>query len=266
MDTKDYDSLGNDIALQTAANQQTAQAQQTQATQYYLQEQEKNLAEAQLDVETTLKHLYYRLRQEVQTPQDDGTMKWVPLDDKTKRRLTDDGVERIMEIMSFYINKENLLSNFSEEQINRIMLTFRLAFSANILMRYKIYFRSPAFEECQAILEKKLDEKAKIKLYALNLANKEGTHKQIKKDLIKGIEDRIEYEIDKIKEGKLKENLSEFELLFEQLSQMVLATLNRAWKGEERGSLRRHTNIAEIIGSRSQVPKETGGLFKWGRR
>jgi len=60
--------------------------------------------------------------------------------------------------------------------------------------------------------------------------------------------------------------LSEFELLFEQLSQLVYATLNRAWKGEERGSIRRHTNISEIIGARPQQQQE-GGLFsKWGRK
>ena len=58
--------------------------------------------------------------------------------------------------------------------------------------------------------------------------------------------------------------LSEFEMLFEQLSQLVFATLNRAWKGEERGSIRRHTNISEIIGSRPNMPKESGGMFsRW---
>ena len=45
---------------------------------------------------------------------------------------------------------------------------------------------------------------------------------------------------------------------------MVFATLNRAWKGEERGSLRRHTNISEVIGqSPRQQMQETGGIFRW---
>lgn len=240
--------------------------QQAQATQYYVQEQEKLFAEAQLECETTLKTIYYRLRQDILKPDKDGNLGWIPIEDQTKRRLTDDGVERIMELMSFYINKENLLSNFSEEQINRIMLTFRLAFTGNILMRYKIYFRRPSFEECKAILEKRVEERAKMRAFASELLGKEVSEKTIKEEMLEEMEERIEYEIEKIREEKSKENLKEFEMLFEELSQMILATLNRAWKGEERGSLRRHTNITEISTTKPPVVEGRGGIFNWRRR
>jgi hypothetical protein len=39
--------------------------------------------------------------------------------------------------------------------------------------------------------------------------------------------------------------------------------LNRALNGEERGSLRRHTQMLEMIGASTQQAKETGGMFKW---
>lgn len=47
-------------------------------------------------------------------------------------------------------------------------------------------------------------------------------------------------------------------MIFESLSQLVFAILNRAWKGEERGSIRRHTNISEILGKNSPMDYENG--------
>lgn len=231
------------------------------------QEIDKTIAEAQLEVETTLINIYYRLRQDFQMPDNKGRMQWHPIKDPKKRRLTDEGVERIMELMSFFINKENLLSNFTEDQIKQIMLTYRLAFSANIFMRYQIYFREPTVNECKEIILESIEKQIETKKFTLEIRGLELDVKTIRKQIIDELD--IEKEIEKIRKEKLKENLSEFELLFEELSQMVLATLNRAWKGEERGSLRRHTSISEVIGSGRPMmmkPKESRGLFKWGRK
>ena len=55
-------------------------------------------------------------------------------------------------------------------------------------------------------------------------------------------------------------------MIFTQLNALVEATHNRAWKGEERGSLRRHFNISEVIGGKSPIPESKGGFFGWGKR
>ena len=89
-----YNPAMDDAA--TAA--QLAQSNATQAqSQYYMQEQELNLAEAQLECETTLTMLYHQLRQDERTITEQGTIKWEVIKDVKKRRLTDDGVNRIME-------------------------------------------------------------------------------------------------------------------------------------------------------------------------
>ncbi|HUU87843.1 MAG TPA: hypothetical protein VMX17_08830 [Candidatus Glassbacteria bacterium] len=257
----------NEELLQQAAiaGQAGQIAQSAAAAQYYTEEKEKSIAEAQLEVEVTLEKLYHLLKQDVFRDVDKGRMDWVAITDDKKRVLTDEGVDRIMQTMSFYINKENLLSNFSETQINNIMLTFRLALNANFFMRYNTIFRQPSFEECKAILENRLKEQKEIKKYAIEMLGEKPDEEKIKQEVFKEVENRIEKEIQKIKEEKRKENLREWELLFEQLSQMILATLNRAWKGEERGSLRRHTNISEVLGRTSPIQKE-GGMFKWIKR
>lgn len=248
-------AIGNDVSQQAAQNAQT---------QYHLQEQEKNLAEAQLECNTTLINLYRQLRQEQMIVSDEN-ISWEEIKDAKKRRLTDDGVNRIMELMSFYINKENLLSNFNEDQINSIMLRFRLAFSANILMRYKIYFRQPSFEECKTIFKERIRTQTDLRVFAGEMIGKKLESKKVEQKLLSEYENRMEYELDKIKDEKKKEMLSEFELLFEQLSQLVYATLNRAWKGEERGSIRRHTNISEVIGgsANKEQTQRRGNFFRW---
>ncbi len=253
MDEKEREELYQTTGL---AQQAGDQAHKAAATEFFLEEQYKSLAEAQLEVETTMKNLYHRLRQDIYKPDEKNEkMSWHPIGDAKKRKLTDDGVEKIMEIISWYVNKENLLSNFDEDQINNIMKDFRLAVTANILMRYKIYFREPSIEECKEILDKRLKEHMKIKGYSYEVLDKEIDEKKIKEEVLSEVGQRIEYEIKKIRETKLKENLSEFELLFISLSQLVLATLNRAYRGEERGSLRRHQSIQEIIGGKPQMPK-----------
>jgi len=257
-----------DLIMQQAglATQAGQMAQQAAASQYYVDEKEKSIAEAQLEVEVTLEKLYHMLKQDVWRDVDQGRMDWVAIKDDKKRVLTDEGVDRIMQTMSFYINKENLLSNFSEQRIDTIMLTFRLALNANFFMRYDTIFRQPPFAECKAILENRLKEQEEIKKYAVEMLGGKPDEEKIKQEVFKEVENRIEKEIQKIKEEKRKENLREWELLFEQLSQMILATLNRAWKGEERGSLRRHFQISEVIGGKPPSMQQSGGWFGFGGR
>ena len=163
-----------------------------------------------------------------------------------------------MQIMQSYINKETLLSNFDAKMIARRMLKFCLSLNALMFMKYEIYFRSPTLEECQAILQSRINEKVKRKVMNLELMNKEYDKEELKEEVLKEIEPQIEYELDKIKAEKIKLNLREFEMIFTQLEALVEATHNRAWKGEERGSLRRHFNISEVIGGKSPVPEKKG--------
>lgn len=258
----------NELFETTGINAQASQqAQQAAATQYYLEEQNKTLAEAQLEAEKIMANIYHRLNQDEYKPDANGIFQWKEISDKSKRTLTDDGINKIMEVMSWFVNKENLLSNFTEEQINEIMLTFRLSFSANILMRYKVYFREPSFEECRRILNEKIKEQGKVKQYAYEIAGNKKSDKEIENEMLSEIEGRVEYEIEKIRERKLKENLAEFEMLFESLSQIVFATLRRAYHGEERGSLRRHTNISEINSYGGHPPQRQGlSGFGFGRK
>ena len=250
-------------AIHKAIHEGNAYAGQAQNLQYQMEEVEKNLAEAQLDCEETLTKIYHLLKQDVLKPNAQGVLEWQPISDSKKRVLTGEGVDKLMQIMQSYINKETLLSNFDNKMIARRMLKFCLALNALLFMKYEIYFRSPSLKECQEILQSRIDENIKKRVMNLELLNKEVDKEKIKEEVLEEIEPQIEYEIEKIKDDKKKLNLREFEMIFTQLEALVEATHNRAWKGEERGSLRRHFNISEVIGGKSPIPEKKGF---WGGR
>lgn len=261
MNNEEIDNLSQQAII---AGQIGQHAQSVAATQYYSQEQDRTMADTQLEVVSLLEEIYHNLRQDETELKEDGTISWKENSNPEQRFLTDKGVERIMQLMKFYVNKNTLLSNFTEEQIKKRMLEFSLALNANIFMKYEHYFREPTLEECKEVLRKRVEEKVKIKMFANEFLNLVPDKERITDKILSNIGNRIEYELQKIKEESRRNNLREYELLFVQLKAVVEATHNRAWRGEERGSLRRHMNVSEIIGSPNQRNvKESGGSFKW---
>jgi len=265
-ETQPYNEVGDQVGLHNASQQGALIANQSRQLQYQMEEGEKNLAEAQLDCNETLTKINHLLKQDVLKVNEGGVLDWEDIDDEKKRVLTNEGVDKIMQVMQSYINKETLLSNFDEKTIARRMLQFSLSFSALIFLKYEIFFRSPNLMECKEILKDRIDEKISNKQMTADILGKDFNEVEIKRTILNEMEERIEYELDKIKSEKTKLNLREFEMIFTQLNALVEATHNRAWKGEERGSLRRHFNISEVIGGKSPMPEKQGGFFGWGKR
>ena len=198
---EDYSQILEQSAL---AGQVGQQAQMSSATQYYMEEKQRSLADAQLEVESTLSKLYHLLRQDRWREKENerGNFEWIPIEEN-KRVLTEEGVDKIIHVLNSYINKENLLSNFDEKQIDRIMLTFRLALNANIMMKYSTIFRQPTFEEAKIIMEHRLKERENVKEYALEILGVDVsnvTRLLIKTEILKEVEKTIEKELIKIRE------------------------------------------------------------------
>lgn len=243
------------------------QAMSSAAAQVYLDEQSKALAEKQLDVKKIRRECYYLLKQYSWNPSEDGNVEWGPPQDIRKTTLTEWGVDRIMQIIHFFINESNLLSNFSEEQINYLMLKFLSEMNDLMLLKYEFLFRIPDFDEAKEILEAKIKERKKLKVFTFEVLGKKVTSEQEKKiedNLYLEIEKTIEAEIDKIRKESKRERIREYGMLIAQLEVIVLGALSRALNGEERGSLRRHTQMLEMLGGGNQITKENSSLLsKW---
>jgi hypothetical protein len=144
------------------------------------------------------------------------------------------------------------------------MLLFCQAMNGFVFQKYEVIFREPTFEECQAIFEKKIDEKKKLKMFVKDFLGNDYTEQEITDEIEKELEGKIAIEIDKIKDELISLQLKEYDLLLEEIESQVWATYNRAFGGEERGSLRRHTQFSDIRTS-SPMPqqKQGGGIFSW---
>ena len=181
---EDYNEVAERVGVHTAAQQGTLLANQGQQMQYQMEEVEKNLAEAQLDCEETLTKIYHLLKQDILKPNAQGVLEWKNIIDEKKRVLSEEGVDKIMQIMQSYINKETLLSNFDEKMIGRRMLKFCLAFNALMFMKYEIYFRTPSLQECQKILQSRIDDKITRKRMNLQLMGKPVNESELKKEVL----------------------------------------------------------------------------------
>jgi hypothetical protein len=258
MDSEEVNATMEQLAM---AGQVQQQGNMNAQAQMYQQEQDRGLAEAQLECERILKKIRHLLKQDVKVFDAKGKLYWKETQDKD-RTLTELGVNRIMQTMECYINKESLLSNYDEKIINRRMLELSLALNGLFYAKYELYFRTPTIEEAVNIIKDRIQDKIKIRSYAHEIMGREHDKKQIEKETVAEMEKIIDTEIEKVQKQRMKLNLAEYELLFVELIAMVESVHQRAWKGEERGSLRRHTSISEVIGQMPQQKKE-GGFFKW---
>ncbi len=263
MDPEETEQYINQTAIQ---GQVTKSAVDLAQSQYYNQEREMGLADAQLEVDSIKEDIFHLLRQDVKEAKK-GKFEWVNLKSQRERTLSDWGVDRLMQIIHFYINKNNLLSNFSEEQINRLMLKFIKELNDLILLKYQVLFREPTFEECKEIILEKLNNRKKMKLFSMEVLGQTGDEEGIKKELLEEMQITLEKEMEKTRRDTKKEKIRDYGLIIVQLEIIVFATLNRAWKGEERGSLRRHMNVNELIAPRQNPAQQNkGGAFSWGRK
>ena len=265
---KEEQPYSNALLENTQAASLAAQGTQAQGAaqqqQFFVEEAERTMAEAQLECEKTLNKIYHKLKQDILVPTEDGRMTWEPIA-ITDRVLSDEGVNKIMQVMESYVNKETLLSNFTEKKIDERMLAFCYALNSNIYMKYKQYFRLPTIDECKGILEKEIQEKIDIIKISIEMFGNVLDESKLKQKVMETFGDSLDDEIARIMELRLSENLREYELLFTQLKHMVESIHNRAWHGEERGSLRRHMNYSEVVGTQPQQQKQ-GGMFKWAGR
>lgn len=165
--------------------------------------------------------------------------------------------------MSWHINKNTLLSNYTEEQIDIIVKEFSISLQDAIFMKSRQFFRQPSDEKCFEVLKERIEKRAKVKQFARGLLGVEVPLEQIKKEILTEYEDRIEYEIESIRKQLIKSREKEFESIILDLEFLVWSTYNRALKGEERGSIRRHQQSLEVkggglVGSDSQAAAKPG--------
>jgi len=229
------------------------------------QVEEKSMVREQLDLSEEIARIDYLIKGWSLEPGEDGKLIWKAPTNKDMIIFSDYGIHLIRNTVCWYMNKNLLLSNFDENTIRKKMWDFTNDLIDTIFMEYDKVFISPSTQDCIDVLKERINKKVKISSYALEVAGKKFNKEDLVNEKFAEIEDKIEEELEKIRQNIVKSKLKRYVLIVRVIQDAIHVTFMRAWKGQERITLRQHINVSESRGMPMQ-PQQNGGGFGWGRK
>lgn len=188
----------------------------------FASKQEQNLVEYQLDLKEELDRIYHLLSGHIIVYDENEGESWQePTDDRMKI-FSDYGVKQIMNIISFYVNRNTLMSYYDEQTIIWKVKDFGIELSDLIFNKYEDFFHYPSPEE---LYEKYLPV---VEKQGLNISPDELYQKCIQWSKI-----------------ELQSKLRHYPMIVKSLIDTVHSTYLRALGGKERQSLRERMNISQ---------------------
>jgi hypothetical protein len=230
-----------------------------------MEEQDKGILREQLDLSEELERIEHLLKGEVLQKNADGSRDWVSPPNEDLIVLSEEGVHLVLSTIQWYINKNTLLSNYDDDTILIKMQDFSHALNDALYMGYELYFEQPSFEACKKVIEKRIQRKIDIKQFSGEILGLEIDQKKERNKILAEMEGRLEEEIEKVKTQLMKNKLKRFELVMRVVQDAVHSTYLRAWKGQERRTLREHIQVTENKGGLTQPPRRRGigEMFGW---
>lgn len=230
---------------------------------------EKGMAEKQLDLTEELERIEHLLRGHIiKTDKETGNRRWEEPKDNEMVVLSEYGIHLILNTITWYINKNTLLSNYlHEDDINHKMEDFAKDLSATIFMEYEKVFQYPSLLDCQKVFEERIKYKLDLKMFAGKTIGIELNEADERAKILSHVEDTIEKELDKIKQQIVKGKLKRFLIIMRCIQDAVHSTYLRAYKGQERRTLREHINIIETNGGQKPQQQSSGwSPLNWERK
>lgn len=198
---------------------------------------EPNLAELQLQLDKELDRIYHLLSGNVLVRDSEGGTQWKEPDDDRLIILSAHGVKLIMNLVSFYINKNTLLSIYDIDVILERVRKFGIELADLMFTKYEEIFSYPSPEE----------------LYDLYLP-------LIKTGQYKINEDELYLKCIDWSKEELQNKIRHYNVIVMALVHAVESTYRRALKGETLKSLRTQTHISQNVVPLSQPGSNKGGF------
>jgi hypothetical protein len=107
----------------------------------------QNLIQWQLELDSILERVEHMLRGD-KPKFVNGSLIFVSPENDEDRIFTDFGVSEIMRVLSMYLNRNTILSNYDEETINWKVLDFGNEIADLIYLKYEMMFSIPTYESC----------------------------------------------------------------------------------------------------------------------
>lgn len=107
----------------------------------------QNLIQWQLELDSILERVEHMLRGD-KPKFVNGSLIFVAPENDEDRIFTDFGVSEIMRVLSMYLNRNTILSNYDEKTINWKVLDFGNEIADLIYLKYETMFAIPTYEYC----------------------------------------------------------------------------------------------------------------------
>ena len=112
------------------------EASMNQATSVFSGNEDGNLIEWQLELDNILERIEHLLRGDKIEFDDKGQMRWKKPDSSENEVFNDYGVQEILRILSMYLNRNTILSNYDEDTINNKIYDFSLELIDLVLVNH----------------------------------------------------------------------------------------------------------------------------------
>lgn len=197
----------------------------------------------QLSVDEELDKIHHLLSGDHLGANQEGSIVWLKPDDDREKIFSTYGVNQIMNLISFYINKNTLLSYFNQDVITWTMLDFSIALTDLIYNRKEAFFYYPTPEE----------------LYDKYLPIVRSHRMDINEDELYGKCIKWSHE-------ELESKQNHYESICLAIIHSVHSTYLRALGGKERESLRRNVSVMQSDSLNPLYPQNSKGGNPYGVR
>lgn len=224
-------------------------------------EHEQNLIEQQLNLDDVLERVDHLLRGHI-LEERNGKIDWYPAKDENMKLFNDHGVGMLMNIMSFYLNRNTILSHYSsEDMINIKMSDIGEEIADVIFLNYERMFYMPDVPKCVEILKDNIKEAKQRAIATFNMTGRKVQHgyeyltdKSIAADTLKM---RIDKEIDTIRYEVIRKKITLYSITVNLLVNTIHSAYLRALRGGERESIRTSRTVTQhgpVGGDSHQYP------------
>jgi len=131
-----YKQMEEELTAERDRSRQLGQGMQSQMNMFNSEEQD-NLIRWQLDLKEDLDRIYHLLRGDQVGEDKDGNIIYISPKDDNLKPFSESGVQLIMNVMAFYLNRNTILSNYSEQTIDWKILDFGNELADLIFNKYE---------------------------------------------------------------------------------------------------------------------------------
>jgi len=195
-------------------------------------EDNANLIKWQLDMTEDLDRIHHLLKGDRRVHDKKGNIVYLAQEDENLRPFNDFGVDVIMNVIQFYLNRNTILSNYDDNTIKWKVLDFGDRIADLIFNRYEDMMNTMDIVKEISDLTGNKVRLLKNGRYVINVEYKDG------EVVLHDVGDSILNYVDELLTEHLKQKIKMYPMIVGELVDSVHSAYLRAYNGGERESLR----------------------------